>query len=186
MATEKNKKKKCFIIGLLITFFILFLLAYGPMLYVLMAVLFSEAPPKPQIKYGEFNYSVVYELDGQRKQIDGILVCEYDGISRNLDGNSIRWKTYIKGQEEDRYLITQNEHGKLYLYLPSDARYYMDDPDYELYELNSVIEPWFFWDTFKEDETEEIVILSEEEIIKLYDAKIISWEIEEPIENVYK
>ena len=41
-------------------------------------------------KYGELDYSIVYEFNGETETINDTLVCEYDGISRSLEGNSVK------------------------------------------------------------------------------------------------
>ena len=184
----KKAVKVALIIGgvLLGTLILLVLIAYIPWILVLCAVFWGESPEKPEIKYGEFDYSLVYELDGETKTINDTLVCEYDGISYNLDGKSLEWKTYIKGtKDQDNYLIFENAEYKLYIYLPADARYYMDDPNYETYDLDD-IEPWLVYEYVNDGPDVEYQMFSDEEYEENFGAKIISWEIEDPIENVYK
>ena len=165
----------------------LIIIAYIPWIIVLLAYFFGENPEKPEIKYGEFDYSIVYEINGETKTINDTLVCEYDGISYNLDGKSLKWKTYIKGtKDQDNYLIFENDEYKLYIYLPADARYYMDDPNYEIYELDDDIEPWFVYEYVSDGLDKEYQMFSAEEYEEKFGAKILSWEIEEPIENSYK
>ena len=45
--------------------------------------------PNPKIKEGEFDFSVTYEFNGETKTVSGVYVCEYDGRSWVLDGNTI-------------------------------------------------------------------------------------------------
>ena len=98
---------------------ILTIIAYIPWLIVLCAYFFGENPEIPEIKHGEFDYSLVYEINDETKTINDTLVCEYDGISYNLDGKSLEWKTYIKGtKNQDKYLIFENDE-----YIKCDFRY---------------------------------------------------------------
>ena len=172
------------LLGLLV---ILVFIAYIPWLIVLLAYFFGESPEKPEIRYGEFDYSLVYELNGEIKTINDTLVCEYDGISRNLDGKSIDWNSYIKGtKKQDGYLIYENDECRLYIYLPTDARYYMDEPDYEIYGMDFDREPWLSYEYVNFGPETEYQMFSEEDYKEKFGVKIVSWEIEEPIENIYK
>ena len=49
--------------------------------------------PEPDIKEGEFDVSVTYEVNGEVKTLDLVYICEYDGVDLTLDGTSYRaWK----------------------------------------------------------------------------------------------
>lgn len=76
--------------------------------------------------------------------------------------------------------MSENEEGKIYIFLPSDARYYMDDPMYKLSGLQIKEKPWFVY------EKNSLASSSEEQANALEGYEIIEWEIEEPIENVYE
>ena len=41
---------------------------------------FFEIIEKPEIKVGEFDFSLTYEIDSEIKIIEGTYVCEFDGI----------------------------------------------------------------------------------------------------------
>ena len=47
---------------------------------------FFEIIQKPEIKVGEFDFQLTYEIDGEIKTIEGTYVCEFDGIDRSLQG----------------------------------------------------------------------------------------------------
>jgi len=185
----KKPVKVALIIGgvIISVFVVLIIIAYIPWIMVLLAYFFGENPEKPEIKYGEFDYSLVYELNGETKTINDTLVCEYDGISYNLDGKSVAWKSYIKGtKDQDNYVIFENDEYRLYIYVPADARYYMDDPVYELYGFDADNGPWFVYECVNDGAEVEYQMYSVEEYEEKFGAKIVSWEIEEPIENTYK
>ena len=92
-----NMKKKMLIIGIvicvLLALFYLFVISGA----FLMLTYFAPNPPKPEIKYGEFPFVFVYELDGEIKTIEDTIVCEYDGIQWTNSGNKKRkWKSHLK------------------------------------------------------------------------------------------
>ena len=59
------------ILGILVAaIVILTIIAYIPWIIVLLAYFFGETPEKPEIKYGEFDYSLVYEINGETKEIN--------------------------------------------------------------------------------------------------------------------
>ena len=58
--------------------------------------------PRPEIKEGEFSFTVTYEYNGEIKTVSGVYVCEFSGISWALDGGYHRaWNGYIKGGEPE-------------------------------------------------------------------------------------
>lgn len=173
------KKKTWSTLGIVVVV-ILFLVICCPIIFLPLFVLFQESPAKPQIEYGEFDFSLVYSVNGEEVRVDDTLVCEYDGVSKQLDGVSNKWKTYIKGTDDDKILISENENGKIYLFLPSDARYYMDDPEFEMSDLQIDEKPWFVY------ENNDLVSTYDEEQRALAGFEVIEWEIEGPIENIYK
>ena len=172
------KKKILIVLGIVI--FIVILVASAPFIYMLVLVYTQESPAKPQIEYGEFDYTLVYSISGEETRADGTLVFEYEGVSKNLNGVSNEWKAYIKGSEEASIVVSENETGKVYLYLPADARYYMDDPQFELAGLQPREKPWFIY------EDNALTSSSEDEERALAGLEIVEWQIEGPIENIYE
>ena len=172
--------KKKVLIGLGIVIVIAVLVVCAPALYMLGSIALKEGPAQPQIKYGEFDYTLVYSVSGEETRADGTLVFEHDGVSKQLDSVSNKWKAYIKGTKEARILVSEDETGKVYLVLPADARYYMDDPEFELAGLEPNQKPWFAI------ENNALTSSSEDEEKVLAAFEIIEWVIEEPIENIYE
>ena len=52
--------------------------------------------PRPEIKTGEFNFSVTYEYNGEIKTVSGVYVCEYDGIDWAIDMGYHRTRTVAR------------------------------------------------------------------------------------------
>ncbi|WP_336297944.1 hypothetical protein [Aneurinibacillus uraniidurans] len=54
-----------------------------PWLFILVHIQLQPNPPRPEIIYGEFPFRLEYEINGQRKVIENILICEFDGFGAN-------------------------------------------------------------------------------------------------------
>ena len=141
--------------------------------------------PKPEVKDGEFDFALAYEVDGETKTIEGTYVCEYHGVSRNLDGVSRDWTGYIKDHDNfTEYEIKTTDDGVIMVSLDIRPEFFMSDPDYiDSYDI--VPEPYVFitsGDPTIEDPTNEVTF----DYYEGDDVKIISFEYDEPIENTYK
>ena len=144
--------------------------------------------PKPEIKEGEFNFALTYEVDGETEKIEGTYVCEFKGVERALDGISRRWTGYIKGHEDSNdYIIKETDEGTIRLNLDISADFFMADPNYKLSENTDdpKPEPYLYitsGDPDIEDPANEVFFSDYEGD----DVKIISFEYDQPIENIYK
>ena len=57
--------------------------------------------PRPDVKEGEFDVSVTYEVNGEVKTLDLVYICEYGGIGWTLEGTSYRaWNGHFDGYED--------------------------------------------------------------------------------------
>ena len=164
--------KKIFSALLLVSLILLMLSGCG--LYV----------PSPEIKSGEFNFSVTYEYGGETNTVSGVYVCEYNGTEWFLDSESVRdWKGYIKGGQMDDHVSIDiiNENDEIILVLNLEPEYFMDDYDFDLY---GVPEPYIMI----KDHTEEgglSIIHDAADVEEICGARIISYEYDAPIENTF-
>ena len=63
--------------------------------------MFMPNPPAPEIKYGEFSCRLEYELDGEIKVIEDVIICEFDGFKNYGSAGSRReWKTSLESGNE--------------------------------------------------------------------------------------
>ena len=144
--------------------------------------------PKPEIREGEFDFALTYEVDGETKVIEGTYVCEFDGISRNIDGKGRRWIGYIKDHDYFTcYEIKTTDEGVINVDLDISSEFFMSDPLYKLSKNTDdpKPEPYLYVTSASEtneDTTNEIIFSPYEGD----DVKIISFEYDEPIENTYK
>ena len=170
------KKKK-------ITFLVI---AVGLIVAALIATYFTSVfadIPKPEIKEGEFDFALTYEVDGERKKIEGTYVCKYKGVIKNIDGVGRKWKGYIKDHDDfTDYEIKTTDEGTIKIDLDISSAFFMSDPIYQLTGNtdNPKPEPYIYivsGDPAKDG------------TLKPYegdDVKIISLEYDPPIENTYK
>ena len=87
------------IVALLLYVVIMFVAAFGGFNFLLHV-------PKPEITYGEFPCVLTYEVNGEIKVIEDVIVCEFDGFeAANEAGKYRKWKTYLKSGKEDMTLL---------------------------------------------------------------------------------
>jgi len=149
----------------------------------------SWSPPStPEIKYGEFSCRLEYELDGETKVIEDVIICEFDGFKRLGSGGKYRnWKKSLESGDEYMTLldlrplneITETGNQLLELYFPyGSAEYYMENGSGKdaLLDMIGILY-----------ETPEGKIghsgYTPEEAWEEYEIRIISWESDPPIEN---
>ena len=139
--------------------------------------------PRPEIKRGEFNFSVTYEYCGEIKTISGVYVCEYDGIDWVLDGGYHReWSGYIKDNTTEEFITLgiAEDGGEVELNLFFIPDRFMGDYYMEEEEPFSPCMSVRLFD-------EGLYFESDPEIIaETYGARIISYEYDEPIVNSFR
>ena len=153
-----------------------------------------QKAPDPTIKEGRFNFSITYEMGGEVKTISSVYVCEFEESGMFLDGWYIMWNAYVEDSEiealindESYYggiLIGSNEYGNVYLDLSLDAGYLMAEPGREHRASNPSV-----FIRYNEETAEKLNTYGESDPAILeenYGVKIISFEYDAPIENIYK
>ena len=141
--------------------------------------------PKPEIKEGEFDFALTYEVDGETKVIDGTYVCKFDGINRAIDGVARNWIGYIKDHDYFvDYEIKTTDEGTIKVNLDICSQFFMSDPSYKVIKSSDdpKPEPYLYITSGDEDAANEVSYSNYEGD----DVKIISFEYDPPIENIYK
>jgi len=96
-------------------------------------------PPSPKVAYGEFPFSLIYEIDGERVEIKDTLVIEH--LGKGIDegnGKYNKWNFYYKNSQE--YISTteielfSGNNEKLngpvnVVFAPGSCEYYMGLPE---------------------------------------------------------
>ena len=143
---------------------------------------------KPEIKEGEFDFALTYEVDGENKVIEGTYVCEFDGINRAIDGVGRRWNGYIKDHDDfTNYEIKKTDDGVIKIDLNICSEFFMSDPQYQMIVSSEQTkpEPYIYitsGDPSIEDPANEVTYA----LYEGDDVKIVSFEYDAPIENIYK
>ncbi|MBQ1271264.1 MAG: hypothetical protein IIY11_06355 [Clostridia bacterium] len=157
-----------------------------------MTLLFSESPAKPEIRYGEFPFTLVYEIEGKEKVIEDVIVCEYNGIE--IDKRQQRkvrvWDGYIKSNslEYIKLIGLYDELGNEYCRVCFDwwdAEYYMDDrSEHSNVAPNTIANRIIY---YRRGDTKWVEKkMSSQEAYEEYGLRIISWECAPKIKNTFK
>jgi len=140
-------------------------------------------PPKPRITYGEFPFTLVYEINGEEMIIEDILVCEYDGVS--IYGDSWKensWKSSLRSGGKRIILLQIDEEWELHYGTPG-ATTLMDSAE-------AAAEGWNYFskEAMLRDKSLNDSVggdrVNEEELLSKYGIKIVSWYIAPPIDNM--
>lgn len=166
-----------------------------PWISLFLGISISPNPAKPDVLYGEFPFTLTYELDGQIQVIEDVIVCEFDGfINRGTAGKARKWHTTLKSGNEQLTLLdlrsskVENELKQtvleLYFYYGTGA-YYMGDTENRLARDAQN----FDWIDYKY-QTKDGKIGSSgykaDEAFEKYKIRLISWECAPPIENTFQ
>ena len=143
-------------------------------------------PPKPEITYGEFPFTLVYELNGEERVIEDTLIVEFDGFIM-YGGPSPRkrraWRSYLKSGGEGLRLLDIDETWALYYRISGDVLMENTNPAVEgrdSFSTNAIRR--------NKNSTAPIGVgrlVFEEELLRRYGIRIISFEIAPPIVNSF-
>ena len=139
-------------------------------------------PPKPKVTYGEFPFTLVYEINGEEKIIEDTLICKYDGVQWVGDFvyATRSWKESFKSGNKRIELLQIDETTVIYYPARNVASYYMGETTsgaIRYSENAGIADPR---DAYGYDWS-----ISAEELLNNYNIRIISWEIAPPITNSF-
>ena len=152
-----------------------FLVIGGPV----VAEMLFDRPSKPEIKYAEFPFELVYEYDGEQYTIEESIICDYEGIKFTLDGGNYReWDCTISDHTlYGQYYLDEAKHPTLYIQIPLEGDYWMGDPNFN----EEFATPYLF---FIDERTGTTYY--EQDLSKVIGAKIISWKPSKVLEGNIK
>ena len=139
--------------------------------------------PRPEVKEGEFDVAITYEVNGEEKTLDLVYVCEYDSVKWTLEGTCYRaWNGNFVGYDEgDVITVLETEGGKVALCVLIYPEYFMGEPDYADDFSPIVLTNYIYYEN-----GEEMIIDDQELIAEDYGVKVIGCEYSEPIKNSFK
>ena len=156
---------------LVLTFFSL------PWIFIGVGVWLSPDPLKPEIRYGEFPFEIVYKLDGQLYTLNDVLVCEYGGINANEGvGKYNSWKGYLKSTGDEAIVLLRKNNVRIICTI-SSPDYYMNDPACLFQEIVPSLV------LIQDDKSITSAHDLSEEECQAYGIELISWTLSEPIQN---
>ncbi len=170
---------------------IVFLIIFLLILYVVLVLTgwygyFIPNPAIPKITQEEFDFEIRYSVDGEEYYLQDTFVCEYVGLRAKdvqFFGEQVEkkrvWKGYIKSTGDENLLIYSDKRIRIYCRV-GNAGYYMGDPKFsEDTGFNS-----YMYDSY--GRTTYWYVFENEESDRICDVQLISFEIEEPIENSFR
>lgn len=140
----------------------------------------GSAPHAPKIKYGEFPFKLVYEVNGERITVEDTLICKYDGNVWNEGlGKQRKWRSYLASNKEERsiQLMELSDHTKIY-YSTDRPAYYMGDGKKTKYQndpFNGVFAVG--------PSSSRLHGMAIKDMLEYLNIVLIEWEIAPPIEN---
>ena len=138
--------------------------------------------PRPEVKEGQFDVSVTYEVDGKTKTLDLVYVCDYDGVKMSLEGTRYRaWNGHFEGYADgDVIEVSKTDDGsRIVLSFLIYAEYFMGEPDFVDFYPEAKTERIYFEDGIEMIDYDEALIAEE------YGIRIISIDYDEPIKNTF-
>ena len=157
--------------------------------YIIASVVFCYTT-KPEIKTGEFPFSITYEYKGEINKLSGVYKCEFSGSDTVHSEQRRYWESetvYDNPKNlEEPFVIDSNEEMLICLFDNMEAGYFMGDPMYADHYINygSVdVVPRIQYQDHKKDISYDGE--NAEEIYKAIGFKVIDYTYPEPIENSF-
>ena len=138
--------------------------------------------PRPEVKEGQFDVSVTYEVGGETKTLDLVYVCKYDGVKMTPEGTRYRaWSGHFEGYADgDVIEVSKTDDGsRIVLSFLIYAEYFMGDPESTDFYPEARAERIYFEDGI------EMIDYDEELITEDYGVRILGINYDEPIKNTF-
>ena len=138
--------------------------------------------PRPEVKEGQFDVSVTYEVGGETKTLDLVYICKYDGVKMTPEGTRYRaWNGHFEGYADgDVIEVSKTDDGsRIVLSFLIYAEYFMGEPESTDFYPEARTERVYFEDGI------EMIDYNEELIAEDYGVRIINIDYDEPIKNSF-
>ena len=150
-----------------------------PVIFFNIAYLFTPVA-RPEITYGEFPFTLVYEIEGEVITINDVYVCKFDGFTTNTAGKFREWKGYLKSNGNEDLFVTEIDGLDIYIII-GPPEYYMGE---EQYSYSNIIPSFYCIE--KTGKHTHSYHLTTEEAYSQYSLKLLEWELSQPITNTFK
>ena len=155
----------------------IFIIAVLPWLLLWAGIMLLPAPPRPEIKNGEFPFRIEYEINGEVFVVEDVFIAEFDGFSRGTtQGVLRRWNGWVASTGESTLLLMVDGTRRVYVTVGT-ARFYMDD---EISPRIESVTPNLF---IRETDPEKRFRYRPEELLEQHNIRLIDWEFSDPIVN---
>lgn len=191
-------RKTWCIIGILLLISVIVTYVYiGTYVFPIAPYWVTQLPPnplRPQVEYGEFSFSLTYEINGKQKVIKDVWICKFDGFRVNGVGEPKRrsWSDFFKNQQKREILGLENSGSrntkivlenidtyKVVLGVDS-AEYFMGEPEYKTTSQMPYIQVYDTLTGYYKDPEDGEQFLNE------CGFEILSWYCDQPIRNSFE
>ena len=149
----------------------------------------APIPPRPEITYGEFPIRVIFELDGEIKTIEDIVIAEFVGSkSLGTGGRTRVWTSRLKSGNERLVLLRVENEGYSFVITTRYGlpEYYMGDfylQSREQREMAMANRRYLGYIRWENGEMTANRTIREDEAWEMYNLRIIEVQHSEPLEN---
>ena len=136
---------------------------------------------KPTITEGDFPFSITYELNGKTETIEGVYSASYVGHGGYADTKGRIYEGKIVGmqnEEDNFYVLSENEEGYLVLHTNFYADYLMGDTEYDYFMGEEFAPKMYYYDS-------QGVEYEDEETLLAQGASLIRWTYPVPVTNSF-
>lgn len=163
---------------------LILLIVISPYFYSIVMFFVYPAPEYPEIKNGEFPFTLTYEQNGELVELEDVYVCSFDGIYMDGGGKHRQWKGYIKSTGKKHLTVLKKNRTVVEIGV-GNAMFYMGDTS-PLNLYDNELAPIVLRTSYKNILIPYDELLSHADLYSEYGIKIIDWEFSEPIENTFR
>ena len=134
---------------------------------------------KPTITEEDFPFSITYELNGKTETIEGVYSASFVGRGGYADTKGRIYEGKIVGMENEEdnfYVLSENEEGYLVLHTNFYADYLMGDTEYDYFMGEEFMPKMYYYDS-------QGVEYEDEETLLAQGAKLVRWTYPLPVTN---
>ncbi len=113
------------------------LVILGIILITLLALLYRLTAKPAMIRYGEFPFKLVYELNGNEVTIEDTVICEFGGMRFGSNGWWRKWEGHLASGKEVKFAQDYNAIS-LMLDTTNEVFFFLDSPRYYMGDVRNI------------------------------------------------